>query len=252
MVIVGYPYPETHDDDRAPPREMVAISRAANKWLSAFAGDQRSASRHADSRAVRPRCLAEQPNERRPDLDRFNIENGSDAQRLTRRQADQQFPALCGNRAMTSAAFVVWAASDRTIAPAISSCPSPRKRVIAMPRAEQLRLAAPWSGCGSAGSGSRSWRSFSIGIAGSTDGLAGGRAGWSTSSSPREGAMSSAVQLLDAAGRRPSPATMPDFHAGRRPGTRVSATRLTRRRWMRSSRSCATPVTPGPAIASTG
>jgi hypothetical protein len=34
----------------------------------------------------------------------------------------------------------------------------------------------------------------------------------------REGAMSSAVQLLDAAGRRRSPATMPDFHAGRAPG----------------------------------
>ena len=32
--------------------------------------------------------------------------------------------------------------------------------------------------------------------------------------------MSSAVQLLDAAGRRRSPATMPDFHAGRAPGNK--------------------------------
>ncbi len=56
------------------------------------------------------------------------------------------------------------------------------------------------------------------GIAGSMDALPGGRGGWSTSSSPREGAMSSAVQLLDAAGRRRSPATLPDFHAGRAPG----------------------------------
>src|SRR5205085_12660300 len=47
-----------------------------------------------------------------------------------------------------------------------------------------------------------------------------GRARWSTSSSPREGAMSSAVQMLDAAGRRRSPATLPDFHAGRAPGNK--------------------------------
>ena len=148
MVIVGYPYPETRDDDRATPREMVARSRAPNKRLSAFAGDQRSASRHADSRAVRPRCLAEQPNERRVDLDRFNIESGSDAQRLTRRQADQDFPALRRNRAMTSAAFVVWAASDRTIAPPISSCPSPRKRVIAMPPGRRkMRKERDFGGC---------------------------------------------------------------------------------------------------------
>ncbi|HKO28886.1 MAG TPA: hypothetical protein VJU80_15615 [Solirubrobacteraceae bacterium] len=32
--------------------------------------------------------------------------------------------------------------------------------------------------------------------------------------------MSSAVQLLDAAGRRRSPATLPDFHAGRVPGNK--------------------------------
>ena len=65
MGIIGCPYPETRDDDRPAPRKMVARSRAPDKWLSAFAGDQRSASLHADSRAVRPRCLTEQPNERR-------------------------------------------------------------------------------------------------------------------------------------------------------------------------------------------
>jgi len=32
--------------------------------------------------------------------------------------------------------------------------------------------------------------------------------------------MSSAMQLLDAAGRRRSPATMPEFHAGRAPGNK--------------------------------
>jgi hypothetical protein len=32
--------------------------------------------------------------------------------------------------------------------------------------------------------------------------------------------MSSAVRLLDAAGRRRSPATMPEFHAGRAPGNK--------------------------------
>ena len=75
-------------------------------------------------------------------------------------------------------------------------------------------------GCGSAGSGSRSWRRRARLIACSMERLVGGRAGWSTSSSPREGAMSSAQQLLDAAGRRRSPATMPDFHAGRAPGNK--------------------------------
>jgi integrase len=35
-----------------------------------------------------------------------------------------------------------------------------------------------------------------------------------------EGAMSSAVQLFDAAGRRRSPATLPDFHAGKAPGNK--------------------------------
>jgi hypothetical protein len=41
-----------------------------------------------------------------------------------------------------------------------------------------------------------------------------------TSSSPGEGAISSAVQLLDTAGRRRSPATLSDFHAGRAPGNK--------------------------------
>jgi hypothetical protein len=68
--------------------------------------------------------------------------------------------------------------------------------------------------------GSRSRRLCSTAIAGSTDGLAGGRAGWSTSSSPREGATSPAQQVLDAAGRRRPPATMPDFRAGRAPGNK--------------------------------
>jgi hypothetical protein len=40
------------------------------------------------------------------------------------------------------------------------------------------------------------------------------------SSSPREGAMSSAQQLLDTAGRRRSPATLSEFHAGRAPGNK--------------------------------
>ena len=64
--------------------------------------------------------------------------------------------------------------------------------------------------------------------------------------------MSSAVQLLDVAGRRRSPATLPEFHAGRAPGNKGNATRLTRRRSMRSSPSCATLATLGTAIASTG
>jgi hypothetical protein len=69
-------------------------------------------------------------------------------------------------------------------------------------------------------SGSRSWRSCSRWIAGSMHGLPRGRAGWSTSSSPREGAMSSTQQLLDTAGRRRSPATLSAFHAGRAPGNK--------------------------------
>lgn len=51
--------------------------------------------------------------------------------------------------------------------------------------------------------------------------------------------MPSDVQLFDATGRRRSPATLPQFHVGGRRRTRVSATRLTRRRSMRSSRLCA-------------
>ena len=64
--------------------------------------------------------------------------------------------------------------------------------------------------------------------------------------------MSSAQQMLDAAGRRRSPATMPDFHAGRAPGNKGQRYAADPRRSMRSSRSCATPGTPGTAIASTG
>jgi hypothetical protein len=45
--------------------------------------------------------------------------------------------------------------------------------------------------------------------------------------------------LLDAAGRRRSPATVPRFHAGRPPRNKAAATRPTRRRSKRSSRSCA-------------
>jgi hypothetical protein len=52
--------------------------------------------------------------------------------------------------------------------------------------------------------------------------------------------------LLDAAGRRRSPATLPGYHAGRPPrnkGIRYPADPPTRRRSMRSSPSCATPLT---------
>ena len=49
--------------------------------------------------------------------------------------------------------------------------------------------------------------------------------------------------LLDAAGRRRSPATMPDSTPAARRATRASATRPTRRRSRRSSRSCAPPAT---------
>ena len=64
--------------------------------------------------------------------------------------------------------------------------------------------------------------------------------------------MSSAVQLFDAAGRRRSPATLPDFHAGKALANKGQRYAATRRRSMRSSRSCATPKTPRTAIASTG
>ena len=49
--------------------------------------------------------------------------------------------------------------------------------------------------------------------------------------------------LLDAAGRRRSPATMPGYHAAGRRATRACATRPTRRRSRRSSPSCAPPAT---------
>ena len=63
--------------------------------------------------------------------------------------------------------------------------------------------------------------------------------------------MSTAQQLLDVAGRRRSPATMPAFHAGKAPRNKANATPLTRRPWMRSSRSCAAPAALGTAIVST-
>ena len=51
--------------------------------------------------------------------------------------------------------------------------------------------------------------------------------------------MSSIQPLLDAAGRRRSPATMPGARAGTPRATKADATRRTRQRSMRSSRSCA-------------
>ena len=51
--------------------------------------------------------------------------------------------------------------------------------------------------------------------------------------------------LLDAAGHRRSPATMPGYHEGRPPRNKGLRYRLTRRRSRRSSRSCAPPATPG-------
>jgi hypothetical protein len=48
--------------------------------------------------------------------------------------------------------------------------------------------------------------------------------------------------LLDRAGRRRSPATMPGFHAGQAPETRVCAIRPTRPKSKRSSPSCAPPA----------
>jgi len=92
--------------------------------------------------------------------------------------------------------------------------------IIGSPRAEEPRPAAAYSGCGRARSGSRSWRRRSTSIWCSMHRLQRGRAGRSTFSSPREGAMSSAVQLLDTAGRPRSPATMSEFHAGRAPGNK--------------------------------
>jgi hypothetical protein len=42
--------------------------------------------------------------------------------------------------------------------------------------------------------------------------------------------------VLDAAGRRRSPATMPGYHAGRPPGNKGMLSRPTRRPWRRSWR----------------
>jgi hypothetical protein len=80
-------------------------------------------------------------------------------------------------------------------------------------------------------------------------GFWGGTGGWSTSSSQgREPCLllCSCSMLPAAAARQRRCRTFTPV--GRR-GTRVSATRLTRRRSMRSSRSCATPATSGTAIA---
>ena len=51
--------------------------------------------------------------------------------------------------------------------------------------------------------------------------------------------------LLDAAGRRRSPATLPGYHHGRPPRNKGCAIRPIHRRSRRSSRSCAAPaITP--------
>jgi hypothetical protein len=63
--------------------------------------------------------------------------------------------------------------------------------------------------------------------------------------------MSSVQPLLDAAGRRRSPATTPGFHAGIGPlTTRASATPPTHQPSMRSWPSCAKPATIATADAS--
>ena len=56
--------------------------------------------------------------------------------------------------------------------------------------------------------------------------------------------------LLDRAGRRRSPATMPGFHAGHVQATKACATPSIRRRSRRSSPSCAPPATERTAAAS--
>jgi hypothetical protein len=60
--------------------------------------------------------------------------------------------------------------------------------------------------------------------------------------------MSTAVQLLDVAGRRRSPATLPDFHAGSAPGNKGLTPPMVDEiiAVMRHA------VTPGMAIAATG
>ena len=55
--------------------------------------------------------------------------------------------------------------------------------------------------------------------------------------------------LLDAAGRRRSPATMPGFRAGIAPRNKGQSDPPTRRRSTRSSRSCAKPAMTATAIA---
>ena len=49
------------------------------------------------------------------------------------------------------------------------------------------------------------------------------------------------MSVLDAAGRRRSPVTMPGYHAGRPPRNKGTVTRSTRRLSRRSWRSCVTP-----------
>ena len=63
--------------------------------------------------------------------------------------------------------------------------------------------------------------------------------------------MSSSQPLLDAAGRRRSPATTPGWRAGIAPRNKGQRYLPTRRRSTRSSRSCAKPGTIATAIAST-
>jgi hypothetical protein len=58
--------------------------------------------------------------------------------------------------------------------------------------------------------------------------------------------------LLDRAGRRRSPATMPGFHAGRPPRNKDSGIRPIRQRWRRSSPSCAPLATVSTAVAYAG
>ena len=62
--------------------------------------------------------------------------------------------------------------------------------------------------------------------------------------------MCSVQSLVDAAGRRRSPATTPGFRTGTARGTRANGTPPTRRLLMRSSPSCAKPATIAMATAS--
>jgi hypothetical protein len=58
--------------------------------------------------------------------------------------------------------------------------------------------------------------------------------------------------LLDAAGRRRSPVTLPDFHAGRPPRNKGIRYPPTHRRSRKSSPSCAPPATPSMAAGCAG